>query len=409
MDQEDQRRYRNLALVVSVGIFVSTFAQTGLIGLYPFRFLLKDQLHEGPLRVALFMQLANMPWNLKIFSGIISDALPIFGSRRRLYLAISSLAAAVLWLAVAVVPPAFVPLCVMATIMNVALVFVSTVTGGVLVEGGQEFKATGRLSALRVLMMNISGLGVPIGAFLATQALGFTALAAAVPLAGLSFIAFFLYKEPRTAKRNPQIWKGLLHQLKVAVSSKMLWATSGLLFLVQFAPGFSTPLMFYQTDVLQFSENQIGMLTLIDAFAGAAGAFFYAYFCRRFNLRTLIYMSIFFSALVTLLYLFYNDFRSAIVIEIVFMFCYYLAQLPLFDLAARSTPKGSEALGYSIIMSVWNWGLFFSDLLGSGLYEKYNMSFKSLVWVNAATTALVMVVVPFLPKLLLDSREGQAQ
>ena len=31
--------------------------------------------------------------------------------------------------------------------------------------------------------------------------------------------------------------------------------------------------------------------------------------------------------------------------------------LPRFDLAVRSTPKGSEALGYSLLISVWNIGL----------------------------------------------------
>ena len=138
--------YFSVALIVGCGIFVSTFGQTGVIGLYPMRFLLKDKLGEGPLRVALFMQLANMPWNLKIISGIISDAIPIFGTRRRHYLIFSSFLAGLLWLAVAIVPPRFAPMCIMAIIMNIALVFVSTISGGILVEGGQTFGVTGKLS-----------------------------------------------------------------------------------------------------------------------------------------------------------------------------------------------------------------------------------------------------------------------
>jgi predicted MFS family arabinose efflux permease len=163
--------------------------------------------------------------------------------------------------------------------------------------------------------------------------------------------------------------------------------------------------MFHQTDTLHFSERFIGTLTFVDAVAGAAGAFFYALFCRRFSPRALIIGSISVTASLSLLYLGYNDQKSALLIEAIYCFVYALAQLPLFDLAARATPKGSEALGYSIIMSVWNWGLFFSDIIGSALFEKFHLSFKSLVWANSATTALALLAVPFLPKVLMDRHE----
>jgi len=400
-------RYRNLAVIMGFGMFASTFAQTGVLGLYPFRFLLKDQLHEGAFRVALFMQIAGMPWNLKIIAGIICDGLPFFGSRRRYYLLLSTLLSGLLWLAVAFVPPTFAPLVVMATIMNIALVFVSTVSGGLLVEGGQTFRATGRLSAWRVVAMNVASIGIPLGAFIATQSLLVTALTAALPLFVVCGFTFFHYREERVVRADPRVWTGIREQLKVAVRSRALWGTSGLLFLVQFAPGFSTPLMFYQTDDLHFSDKTIGVLTLVDALAGIVGAILYGYFCRRFSLRPLLYGSILFTGLISLLYLGYNNFWSALLIEAAYFFAYALVQMPLYDLAARATPKGSEALGYSIIISVWNWGLAFSDLIGSALYEKWHVSFKQLVWLNAATTLLVLAAVPFLPKLLVDRREEE--
>ncbi len=401
--------YFNIALIVGCGIFVSTFAQAGVLGLYPLRFLLKDKLGEGPLRVALFMQLANMPWNIKILAGIISDAVPLFGTRRRHYLLFSSLLAGLLWLAVTVVPVRFLPLLIMTMMMNVALVFVSTISGGILVEGGQTFGVTGKLSSVRVLAMNIASLGVPLGAVLAAMTLGVSALTAAVPLFLLFFVVLFLYKEKPTARRDPKVLRGIWAQLKIAMKAKSLWFAAGLLFLVQFAPGFYTPLMFYQTDALHFSEKFIGLISLCSAVAGAVGALFYVYFCRRFTLRQLLYACVFFTSALALLYLGYNDRRSALVIEIVYAFAVSLAQLPLYDLAARATPKGSEAVGYSIIVSVWNWGLLVSDLVGSGLYEKYHMTFKNLVWVNAGTTLLALIAVPLLPALLVDTRESDGE
>jgi hypothetical protein len=398
-------RFRNLALIMALGMFASTFTQTGVLGLYPFRFLLKDQLHEGAFRVALFMQIAALPWNFKIIAGLFCDGLPLCGSRRRNYLLLSTLLSGVLWLALALVPPAFIPLVVVATLMNVALVFVSTVAGGLLVEGGHEFRATGRLSALRVVAMNIAGFGVPVGAFIATRSLAWTAAAAAVPLFVVCALTYFGFREERVARRDPRLWIGIRDQLKVATRSRALWAAAGLLFLVQFAPGFATPLMFYQTDGLGFTDKMIGVLTLVSAGTGIVGAFCYGYFCKRFRLRSLIFLSILMTGLLSLLYLGYRDFRSALVIEGVYFFAYALVQMPLYDLAARATPKGSEALGYSIIISVWNWGLLVSDLVGSALYEHRGFTFQQLVWVNAATTLLVLVAVPFLPKVLVDRRE----
>ena len=146
--------------------------------------------------------------------------------------------------------------------------------------------------------------------------------------------------------------------------------------------------------------------SLVAAIAGAIGALFYVYFCRRFTLRQLLYACVFFTSLLSLLYLGYNDRKSALIIEIIYAFAVSLAQLPLYDLAARATPKGSEAVGYSIIVSVWNWGLLVSDLVGSGLYEKYNLTFKNLVWLNAGTTLLALIAIPLLPALLVDSKEN---
>jgi hypothetical protein len=400
--------YFKVLVIVACGIFASTFAQTGTVGLYPIRFLLKDQLGEGPLRIALFMQLAQMPWNLKILAGIVSDAIPLFGTRRRHYLLFSSLLAGLLWLAFAVVPPRFVPMVIMAVTMNVALVFVSTVSGGILVEGGQTFGITGKLSSVRVLVMNLATLAVPLGALLATQVLGCTAAVAAVPLFLLFLVTLFLYREAPSEKREPRVWSNVLAQLKVAVRAKSLWFTAGLLFLVQFAPGLQTPLLFYQTDTLGFDEKFIGLLTLVAVLAGASGAFFYVWFCRRFTLRQLIYGAVFVTGMLSLLYLGYNGKPSALAIEAVYYFGYSLTQLPLYDLAARATPKGSEAVGYSMIMSIWNWGLLCSDLLGAGLYEKYHLTFKNLVWVNAGTTLLVLLAVPFLPSALVESKESPA-
>lgn len=402
----DRAQFRNITVVMGCGIFVSGFAQVAVIGSLPFRLLLKDHLGYGATMVSVFTQVAAIPWNLKFLAGVVTDGVPIFGTRRRHYLMLTSAAAALLWLAVGLVPPRYVPLLLMVTIMNVALVFVSTVSGGLLVEAGQRFGATGRISSWRVVADNVAMLGLPLGGLLAAMSLETTAAMAAAPLLGMFLVAMLLLREPNTCKRDPQFWAGIRAQFSIVFRSRILWATAGLLFLIQFSPGFQDPLLFYQRDDLHFSSEFISLLLLVDVVAGASGALAYGYFCRRRSLRFLLYASIVVTALVTLLFMAYNGRKSAILIEAVYFFVYWLAQLPLFDLAARATPRGNEAMGYAVILSIWNWGLFASNLIGSALYEHAHIPFKHLVWINAATTALVLIAVPFLPKRLVDVREG---
>ena len=60
------------------------------------------------------------------------------------------------------------------------------------------------------------------------------------------------------------------------------------------------------------------------------------------------------------------------------------------------------------MMSVWNVGAALSDLAGSFFFSHYHLTFKNLVWLNAGTTALVLLVIPLLPRRLVEPREGGA-
>src|SRR3954470_7697505 len=64
---------------------------TGLaIGItdYPLKFLLKGELALKPSELAGFLALANIPIYIKPLVGILSDTVPLFGTRRRSYLVI---------------------------------------------------------------------------------------------------------------------------------------------------------------------------------------------------------------------------------------------------------------------------------------------------------------------------------
>jgi hypothetical protein len=64
---------------------------SGLIA-QPVRSLLKSW-GDSPTTIAAFMALLALPWSLKVLFGLLSDLVPLFGSRRRNYLLISSISA----------------------------------------------------------------------------------------------------------------------------------------------------------------------------------------------------------------------------------------------------------------------------------------------------------------------------
>jgi BT1 family len=77
------------------------------------------------------------------------------------------------------------------------------------------------------------------------------------------------------------------------------------------------------------------------------------------------------------------------------------------DLAARATPRGNEGLGFALMMSVRNGGAALSDIFGSFLIDRHYVTFFNLVWLNAGTTALILFVIPFLPRILVEARDAK--
>ena len=106
-------------------------------------------------------------------------------------------------------------------------------------------------------------------------------------------------------------------------------------------------------------------------------------------------------------YLFYSSLGRAQAIEGLNGFGYTLAELALMDLAVRSTPAGSEGLGFSILVSVRNLALFGTDWFGSNLLDQYHLSFNSLVIANPATTLIAVPLVLLLPRLIVIRRDAK--
>jgi hypothetical protein len=399
---EARAELRRWAVLIGAGVFATTLSQPAVLKL-PLQHLLKSDLDVSREGMAAFFAAAALAWYFKPLAGILSDSVPLLGTRRRHYLLLSAGVAGALWLLVGAVPHGYGSLLGTVIAINALLVFGSTVVGGLLVEAGQRHGATGRLTSARYFVQNLCVLlGGPLGGFLAARALPLTAVAGAVTSWSVIPVAFVLLREPRTAERSGEAWITAGRHLRTLMESGPLWSAVGLLFLVYISPGFQTPLYYYQIDTLRFSPQFIGDLAFVGGGLGLLAAGLYGVLCRRLTLRPLLALGIACNGLAALGYLFYRSAGAALAIEGAAGFFVTLAELPLMDLAARATPKGSEGLGFALMMSVRNGALALSDIAGSWLIDQHHASFFQLVWLNAGTTALVLLAVPFLPRALMD-------
>jgi predicted MFS family arabinose efflux permease len=463
---------RAYLLLVAVASFATTFAQQrSMLGNYPILFHLKNHLHLGKEQVSEFFMWATFAWNLKPLAGVLTDAFPIRGSRRRLYMLLGGLLGGTCWAVLSFARENYAAFLIVSILLNVGLVFASTAMGGLQVEAGQVYGLSGRVSSLRQVVMSISQIAAPLlGGRLAQEAFGYTAGVGAFVLLGLAVFALTVFREtplppppplddaararPRY-RPSPTILAGIVliagagtfsvlthgmlnvgislfamlavfvlvltlamvrvhnpvlfraqEQLSQILRSRSLWMAVGMLFLVYMVPGLNTALTFRQSDELHFSESFIGTLSSIEGGAGVVFAIVYAVVCGRFNLRALLLSSIALNAAGTLLFLVYGA-STAVLVHAVVGAIGVLAELSLMDLAVRSTPRGCEALGFALMMSVRNFGIAMSDVVGSKLMDQYHFSFTTLVLVNAGTTAVILLFIPLLPRALVLRKEGQ--
>ncbi len=422
LDNKPDSRVWPVATVMATGIFATTFVQMQGLGYVPFNHLLTKTMGLDSNVAQTFMSLSMLPWTFKAFAGLLIDGVPVLGSRRRNYLFLSAFTATAFWLAMGLVPHNYNLLLALAVGMNTAIVFGSATAGALLVEAGQRFGATGRLSSLRIFAQTFgNGLGLWIGGLLAVYGLGWASAVAVVPMLCMFLVTWFLQRDtpvpvPVEQARVPDaqrvnVFLSIWLQIKNVLRREMLLPAL-LMFFIQAVPTFRNSSFYvYQTETLHYSDAAYGWLQSLGCYVSLLSTAIYVWWCRKVPLRWSLYGAVLVTSLSALPYLFYAPYPQfmlrADLIESVGTFLVYAAYLPLMDMAVRSTPKGSEALGYSLLISVWNIGLMIGTKAGAWFYERiFDENMNSLIWLNAGVTLAGVVLVFILPKKLVERREG---
>jgi predicted MFS family arabinose efflux permease len=395
------------AVVIAVGVLSTTLGQTHVLARIPLQNLLKNTLHVDRSGNAAFFFWLIFPWYFKPLIGVLVDAYPLFGSRRRSYLMLGCASASLAWLALILTPQRYGALLGVGLVINTAMVVGSTVVGGYMVEAARASSGAGRLTSVRNFVEQVSILiAGAAGGLLASIPFGWTALTCGSIVFLIVPVAWWLLREAPAPRAAPRLLRDAGAQCRAIARARYLWAEAGLAGLFYFAPGTQTAIFYLQQNELHMSTGTQGYLTFLQGLFGVVGAILYGtWACRRLSLRTLLVLCLALGAAGNLAYLFYSSFLRAQFIDSFYGITFVLAEVALMHLAVQATPAGSEAFGFALMMSVRNLGLFGADWFGAWLLDRYHVSFHALVIANGATSLLAVPLVLLLPAALVQVRD----
>jgi Na+/melibiose symporter-like transporter len=359
--------------------------------------------------VALFHALLALPWALKPLYGILTDLVPLRGSRRRSYLLLANAGAGVALMSLFLWPPTpstslgalWLPL----VIATLGVAFVDVVADALMIEKGQPCGLTGRLQSIQWFAMYfatcLTGL---LGGWLSgtrNQAWGF-GISGACVLFSL-WITWQFVREPPAAIRPPASsaeWRNAFRHLYQDIKRGPILLMAVFLFLWSFNPFAAAVQYVYMTRHLQFSEEFCGQLVTIEAVGAMLGSLLYAMYCRRLSVRWLIHLSIVSGIATTLAHWALVGPHSGRAIAFATGFAYLTGSLVQLDLAARVCTRAAAGTTFALLMALSNIAISVSTALGGWLFDEWSIYFDGhvayelLVFTGALATAVCWYLVP---------------
>jgi predicted MFS family arabinose efflux permease len=403
---EDRRHIRRLMLFFAIVYVVEGIGQArvGII-FQPLNFYLKD-LGWSPVQVTAYLAVLNFPWIIKPVFGLVSDFLPLFGYRRKSYLIVASLCAIAAYAGIARMsePADFVLLLVLT---SYAMATASTLSGALLAENSRHFRLSSMFVSQQWLWFYVAIMASAlVGGQLVERLSPLSALQVAAGIAAIAplavVLASLLLLDEQKRPVNREELRRTFQSIVEALQSRKLLLIAIFLFLFSFAPGFGTPLYYFMTDELKFSQSYIGILGSITSAGWIAGALAHRWLLRGMTSKALLYLSIALGTLSSASFLLLADELTGAIVFFANGAALMIATIATLSLAADYCPRRAEGFAFAGLMSIMNLAEVLAINTGAWLYERiFDGRLAPLIVVSAASMAFAAVLVPL---LRLDAR-----
>ncbi len=350
------------------------------------------------------MGLLALPWSLKVLFGLLSDLVPLFGSRRRNYLLISSVSASAGLLALYLLPvPAGAHWLLFTWLLlpTIGIAFGDVLVDALMVETGQPRGLTGRLQSIQWTAVNVAMLltGV-VGGYLSSVERQENALLLCAVLWAGSFVLAYRFARD-TPDVQPMSGRRTMTALTHAFERPGLIVICGILFLWSFNPLWVSVLYLHMTGALHFDEQTYGNTYSVFSAGSVVASLLYGFYCRRIRLGVLVHASILAGMFANLLYWHLTTLDGAYVVSFVAGAAFMTGTLIQLDAAARLVPIEVAATLFAAIMAVTNLASSVSEALGGALYEFLdagNFAFDAVVVLSTLCAASCWLLMPRLKR-----------
>lgn len=416
------------SLTPELGAILSVYFVQGALGLsrLAVSYFLKDEIGLSPAECAALIGVSMTPWLVKPLYGFLSDALPLFGYRRRSYLIGAGAVGAIAWLSLAtVVDSAFTALIAsIAASFSVALSDV--VVDSIVVERVRGLPAE-RSGALQSLCWATSAVGGLISAYFSGSLLETVgpreifAATAILPL-GTTLLAGLIAEQRSALNSVAEFWqvsKKRSYALWSALRNPSVYLPMAFVFVWQATPSAESALFYFQTNALQFGPEFLGRIRLISSGASLFGLYLYRRYFINVDLKkfmlwcTLISVPLGLTQVLLVtranVALGISDKLFALTDSAVLTALGQVAFMPTLVLAARLCPPGVEGTLFAALMSIYNSSGAVSNELGAILTHAFGITESNFdnLWILVVLCSVSsLVALPLLS--LLDPAEPSA-
>ena len=408
----DSSSARQLFLYFGLMSLLVNVVNPGFLLDIPTSYMLKDILHASASQISLFRLLTGIPFYLGFAFGMLRDLWNPVGLRDRGYFRIfvPLMICVLAWMAFS--RTTFPGLLAGMLLTTVAYSFVFAAFQGLTALIGQEALMSGRLSAL-----SNTFLFLPVGAAYFTS--GFMAERLSprqiflMVLALTATLVVFGFWKPRSvfshAYDNPRA-KGadFFGDVRRLLKHRAIYPVVLINLLWNFTPGSFTPMQFFLTNRLHAPDaiyaDFLGLYNLLFL----PPILLYGFLCTKFPPRKLLLWSVIIGVPQFIPMAFIRTGQQALLAAVLIGLMGGLANAACIDIAIRACPPGLQGTLMMLIAATFALSMRAGDVLGSwiyGLSPKYG--FQYCVIAITVTYALILPVIPFIPKHLMATADGE--
>jgi hypothetical protein len=235
----------------------------------------------------------------------------------------------------------------------------------------------------------------------------FLAVALTVP------IGVYCFWKPRAVFRhtyeNP-LARGanFLGDIRRLVKHRAIYPAVLINFLWNFMPGFNTPLQFYLTNHLHASDAVYSDYLGIFYASSIPTFLLYGFLCTKGAPRKLLWWGAMVGVPAMIPLMLIHSSNLALLMAVPMGLMSGLGTAAFYDLAMRSCPPGLQGTLMMLVWSVVMLSYRGSDVLGSWIYGlSPDRGFLYCVIAMTAVYALILPVIPFIPKQLIATADGE--